>query len=73
MREYKDYELEICKALQHDIIELGGTEWDIDTIYNMWSEWSEMCAAGFLGYIEGDLGLLSNVINILYGKHYRIK
>lgn len=63
----KDYELKTCEAILRDIKVLGGTEeWDIDTVYNMWSRWSELLSAGWLGYVEGDLGMLENVIDILF-------
>lgn len=58
----RDYELEVCEALQHDIFELGGDEWDLDTVYNFWSEWSEMLAAGWLSYEKGDLETLKMAI-----------
>lgn len=63
----KDYELEVCHALQHDLKVLG-SEWDIDVIYNFWAEWSDMLAAGWLGYEQGDIKMLKNVIEIMGDK-----
>lgn len=64
----KPYQLEICKAIQHDICELGGKkdEWDIETVYNFWKAWSNELCAGFLGYKQGDFQQLEWAINMMY-------
>lgn len=61
----KDYQLEICKALQHDIKEISGQEWDINTVHAFWLEWSNCLSAGFLGYKQGDFDQLKWAIDFL--------
>lgn len=63
----KDYELQVCKAIQHDFKELGH-EWELDWIYKFWSEWSDMLSAGWLGYRQGDLEILENAIELVHSK-----
>ncbi|MGE7840698.1 hypothetical protein ACQKNX_07895 [Lysinibacillus sp. NPDC093712] len=63
----KDYELEVCNAIQHDLKKLGH-EWELDWIYSFWNEWSEMLSAGWLGYRQGDLEILKRAIDSVYVK-----
>lgn len=67
----KDYERDICKSIQHDIYEIGGDLWELETVFNFWLEWSNLLCAGFLGYEKGDIQQLKYAIDILYDKEFK--
>ena len=66
----KDYELRTCEALQHDIKSEFNNDWDIETIYNFWSAWSEYCFAGWLEYTKGDVELLNQVVETMWNENF---
>lgn len=63
--EMSELQLRTCEALQRDITVLGGQEWEINEVYNMWLEWCELCSAQWLNYTEGDTSTLVQVIYCL--------